>query len=259
MTTRPTLEAKDLSRHFDGLVAVDSVSFDTAGRPITALIGPNGAGKSTILDLLSGHLRAKSGEVFFDGIRTSDLAAHQIAELDVSRTFQNLQLFPDMTVEENVLVGRHRRIGTGMLAGALSRRSAREEEERARSFVNEMLAELGLDADRGRGATELPFGRQRLVELARALASEPRMLLLDEPAAGLNVSEANELGFMLGQLTERGISILLVEHNMRLVMGVADHIVCLDHGAKIFEGTAEQARNDHAVIEAYLGVGASRA
>jgi branched-chain amino acid transport system permease protein len=249
----PLLEATNLTRRFGGVVAVDDVSLTVAAGEILALIGPNGAGKTTVFNMVSGVLAPTAGTVSVAGRRVEGRKPHVFAGARATRTFQNLQIFASMTVVGNVLVGRHLRSRAGMLAGALVLPAVREErasEAEARRIVD--LVGLGEDADRL--AVDLPFGRQRLVEVARALASEPDLLLLDEPMAGLSGSERRELARLLRRLRAGGMSIVLVEHDVDAVLALADRVAVLDDGALIALGTPEEIRNDEAVITAYLGV-----
>ena len=247
------LEIQNLTKSFGGLVALDDVTFGVEEHSISSLIGPNGAGKTTLFNVVAGTYPPTDGTVRLYGQVLNGVRAHDRVKMRIGRTFQNVLLFDNMTVIENVMVGRHPRTRTGMLASALRLPSMRREEEsiylEAMRYLN--LVGLGLRAnDRAAG---LPFGQQRLVAIARALATEPHLLLLDEPAAGLNALEKMDLAELVRRIREMGITVLLVEHDMTLVMQLAERIVVLDHGRKIAEGTAEEVRKDRKVITAYLG------
>jgi branched-chain amino acid transport system permease protein len=232
----PFLEMQSVSRSFGSLRAVANVSFAVQPGSITALIGPNGAGKTTLFNLISGHLRLDEGTVQFEGRDIQALQPRDIARLGIGRTFQNLQLFDDMTVLQNVMCGHHRFGDSG-----------------ARQAASDALGFVGLQGADDHDPGALPFGHQRLVEIARALALRPRLLLMDEPASGLNDAETERLSELIVRIAALGITVLLVEHDMRLVMGLADHVVVMDHGEKIAEGAPEPVRCDPGVIAAYLG------
>ncbi len=249
----PIVEVRRLSRQFGGLAAIDDLSFVVPRGAIKAVIGPNGAGKTTLFNVLSGVMAPSSGEIRLDGARIEGLAAHQRVKLGVARTFQNLQIFDRMTVLENVMVGRHVRGATGLVGAALKLPRARTEERAMRAAACEALATVGLSSRAGDLATSLSFGERKLLEVARALASEPRLLLLDEPAAGLGFADIARIGDLIGRLNARGVTVLLVEHNMRLVMNISHDILVLNFGRKIAEGTADAVRGNRDVIEAYLG------
>jgi branched-chain amino acid transport system permease protein len=247
------LEVRGASRAFGSLRAVNDVSFAVAGGSITALIGPNGAGKTTLFNLIGGYQPLDAGTVSFFGERIETLLPDEIALRGIGRTFQNLQLFDNMTVLENVMCGRHRLMAAG-LAG-ISARLPRvpREEAAARSAARAALAFVGLRGAEDLRPSILPFGHQRLVEVARALALEPKLLLMDEPASGLNDSETERLAELVLRICALGITVLLVEHDMRLVMGLADNVVVLHHGVKIADGATDRVRADPQVIAAYLG------
>jgi branched-chain amino acid transport system ATP-binding protein len=247
------LEVTGLSKRFGGLQAVDGVSFTVERGAIKALIGPNGAGKTTLFNLVSGVALPDAGTVRFDGRPIHGLPSHRVAALGLFRTFQQIRLFAGMTVLENVMVGRHVRGRAGFLAGMLhlpwTWREEREFEERARAALDV----VGLAPLAGAEATSLSYGQQRGVELARALAGDPSLLLLDEPAAGLNMRETAELAALIGRIRDRGVTVLLVEHDMSLVMEISDEVAVLSFGQKIADGAPAAVQADREVIRVYLG------
>ena len=247
------LETRGLTRAFGGLTAVDGVDLSVESGRITAVIGPNGAGKTTLFNLIAGVYLPSSGEILFEGKPLGKAPPHRRAALGIARTFQNVLLFDNMTALENVMAGQHPRSRCGFLDAALRLPRLRREEERtvltSRRFLN--LVGLGMYADRS--PASLPLGQQKLLTIARALATEPRLLLLDEPGAGLNALEKQSLSDLIRRIREMGITIILVEHDMDLVMGIAERVVVLDSGQKIAEGTASQVQKDKRVIAAYLG------
>jgi len=247
------LEARNMQRAFGGLRAVDGVSFAVPRGAIKAIIGPNGAGKTTLINLMTGLDRLDAGEVLFQGRRIDLLPPHEIVRLGVARTFQNLKLFADMSVLENVMTGRHSRTGAGLIAAVMRGPKSRAEEHDIETYSTALLADVGLSQHAHERAGDLPFGKQRLLEIARALATEPALLLLDEPAAGLNAVEAAELGRLIRRVRDKGVTTLLVEHHMELTMDISDEILVLNFGKKLAEGTPAQIKSHPQVIEAYLG------
>ncbi|MBI3458391.1 MAG: ABC transporter ATP-binding protein [Candidatus Rokubacteria bacterium] len=252
--SRTLLSARGLRKAFGGVVAVADVSFDVPADDILAIIGPNGAGKTTIFNLITGLVPPDGGDMRFGDRTLGGLGTWQRAALGIARTFQNLQVFANMTVLENVMVGRHLRSRAGLLAAALGAPWARREERRIREQALGYLAELGLAGRRDDPAGSLPLGQQRLLEIARCLATEPTLLLLDEPAAGLNPAEIETLGALIRALRARGMTIVLVEHFMDLVMGISDTVLVLNYGRVLAQGSPVAVQNDPAVVDAYLGV-----
>jgi len=250
---RPLLSVTGLSRAFGGVMAVDQVSFDLQAGQVNSIIGPNGAGKTTLLNLLTGVYEPSTGRVTFDGADVTGLPPHRLAARGMARTFQNLQIFFNMTALENVMVGRHLRERSGWLPAMLRAGSLVAGERESREEAAGLMRFVGLDDYLGAQANAMPYGALKRLEIARALGGKPRLLLLDEPAAGLNPTETKGINALIRRLTESGVTVVLVEHNMRLVMGVSDHIVVLDYGRKLCEGTADVVRNDARVIQAYLG------
>jgi branched-chain amino acid transport system ATP-binding protein len=253
MTEPPLLEVEALGRRFGGIDALSDMTFAAPKARITAVIGPNGAGKTTLFNLIAGAIVPSQGTVRLAGHEITKLQPFERVRLGLARTFQNLQVFRDLTVLQNVMIGFHARTRSGLLAGLLRTRASREEERDilARSAI--LLDRVGLGEHARPPAGSLGFGQLKLLEVARALASEPSLLLLDEPAAGLPHGEAGRLAGLLNTLVADGLTILLVEHNVRLVMELSHHVVVLDHGRLIAEGEPAAVRRDPAVIAAYLG------
>ena len=252
------LEVQDIVVRFGGVTAVGGVSFQVGAGQICGLIGPNGAGKTTLFNVISGIYRPNEGQVRFAGQAITGLPRHRMAPLGLGRTFQNLALFRSMTVRENILAGAHSTGRTGFLANALRLPAARAEDAAAASRARELIGLLSLAPVADTKVADLPFGTQKRVEMARALISGPKLLLLDEPAGGLNHGEVDELASLFHQVRASfDLSILLVEHHMSLVMRVSDKVVALDFGKKIADGTPDEVRTSPEVIRAYLGDGQS--
>ncbi|MCQ9422884.1 ABC transporter ATP-binding protein [Pseudomonas sp. LJDD11] len=253
--SKPLLELRHVSKHFGGVTAVQDVSLAIQAGEVHGLIGPNGAGKTTFFNLMTGLYRADSGQFSLDGERYEPSSVHKVAQAGIARTFQNIRLFGSMTALENVMVGRHVRTRNGVLAALLRHRRARQEEAETRAIARDWLAYVGIGELAERRADTLSYGHQRRLEIARALATEPRLLALDEPAAGMNLSEKQQLRELLDKIRRDGRTLLLIEHDVKLVMGLCDRITVLDHGQVIAHGTPQQVRENPAVIEAYLGAG----
>jgi len=256
--TQPILSVRDVCVRFGGIVALDGVGFEMEPRTILGLIGPNGAGKTTLFNCLSRLYTPNSGDVLFEGRSILDRPAHRIVDIGIGRTFQNLALFQNLTVRDNVRIGTHSRVKGNTASDALYLPWTRRGEKFTNHTAQELIDYLDLGSVAERKVADLPFGTQKRVELARALATNPKLLLLDEPACGLNHEEVDELTRLIRRIrTERGISILLVEHHMALVMSISDKIVALNFGRKIGEGTPAQIQAHPEVIAAYLGAEAA--
>lgn len=248
------LSVSELSMRFGGLVAVDKVALNISEQQIVSIIGPNGAGKTTIFNCLSGFYRPSSGQVQFKGQPIFGMPGFKIARLGMVRTFQHVRLFKEMTVLENLLVAQHRHLNTNFLAGLFKTPAFRRSEREGLELAHYWLEKVQLTEFANRTADNLSYGQQRRLEIARCMAARPKLLMLDEPAAGLNPNETHELNDLIRDLRDNeGVSILLIEHDMKLVMGISDYIYVVNQGRPLAEGTPEQVRNNADVIKAYLG------
>ena len=247
------LATDNVSKTFGGVHAVQEVGFSVVSRQIKGIIGPNGAGKTTLFNLITGVYGVDSGTIYFNGNKLNGLASHLVAEQGIARTFQNVELFERMSVLENVMVGCHPRTKAGFISAAFRLSQARQEELRIQHTALEILQFVGLADSAERPSSSLPFGHQRVVEIARALATEPRLLLLDEPASGLNAAETRDLGELICRIRDKGITVLLVEHDMSLTMEICDEILVMDYGRVLAEGSPREIQENPDVIEAYLG------
>jgi len=251
--TRVLLDVDSVSRNFAGIIAVATLSFQVTEGEIKAVIGPNGAGKSTLFNMIAGVTPPSAGKIHFDGQRIDTLPTHKRAACGIARTFQNLQIFREMTVLENVMAGRHMSGSAGVIQTILRSRATRAEERAIVEASMDLLDRFGLADKAGERAGDLSFGQSKVLELARALACEPRLLLLDEPAAGLPHVEADRMAQIINDLNAQGMTVLLVEHNMRMVMSLSHDILVLNNGRRIAEGTAEEVSRHPDVLAAYLG------
>lgn len=251
----PLLEVKGLTKAFGGLLAINKVDFQMEKNQIVSVIGPNGAGKTTFFNMISGYYPVDSGTIVFDGHNLTELTPEKVAAYHIARTFQNIRLFQNMLTVENVMVGRYLQMSSNVFDVLLRTKRHKDEEKEAYEKAVSLLNYVGLSGLEGELAKNLSYGDQRRLEIARALAIEPKLLLLDEPAAGLNPKETEEMKqFIIRLRDELGHSILLIEHDMKLVMGLSDRITVINYGTKIADGTPEEIKNNQEVIQAYLGV-----
>jgi len=250
------LVVKNLSKQFGGVKAVQDVSFMIKGGTVHSVIGPNGAGKTTLFNLITGIYTPTEGEISFEGSAVAGEPPYELARLGMSRTFQNLQVCMNMTAIENVMVGAHLRLAQGLLASVLHLPGLRRADRACRDEAAGLMDFVGVGKYRAAHASQMPYGALKRLEIARALAARPKMILLDEPAAGLNDTETHEIEALIRKIAESGVTVVLVEHDMKLVMNLSDHILVLDYGKKLAEGTAAEVRANPDVIAAYLGASA---
>ena len=252
--SRPILEVSGLTMRFGGLLAVNGVGLTVHDKQVVSMIGPNGAGKTTVFNCLTGFYQPTDGKILLDGEAIQGLPGHKIARKGVVRTFQNVRLFKDMTAIENLLVAQHRHLNTGFLSGLLKTKAFRKSERQAMDFAAHWLDQVNLTDIANRPAGTLAYGQQRRLEIARCMMTRPRLLMLDEPAAGLNPKETEDLKALIGMLRDQhNVTVLLIEHDMKLVMSISDHIVVINQGCPLADGTPEQIRDNPDVIKAYLG------
>ena len=257
MPSGPILTATGICHSFGGLMALEDVDFQMGHKEIVGLIGPNGAGKTTLFNLFTGHYNPTGGKIYFNNERINGLKPYQITPRGIARTFQNIRLFGQMSVLDNVLIGQHCRTGTGLFGAILRTPASKKEEARAREIALEMLDFVRLADKMDERACNLSYGEQRRLEIARALSADPILLLLDEPAAGMNPQETITLIDLIRQIRDRmGKTILLIEHDMKVVMGISGRVAVLNYGKKIAEGTPHEVQSNKEVIKAYLGEGA---
>jgi branched-chain amino acid transport system ATP-binding protein len=247
------LQSKHTGVVFGGLAALKEINFELKPGIVKAIIGPNGAGKSTLLNVITGLLPQASGEIIFKGHLLNGLQPHEISKLGVARTFQHVETFEKMTVVENVMVGRHNHTASSFMACGFKLSKVRKEERSVYKEAMELLKFVGLHQKAEEEASSLPIGEQRMLEIARALASQPDLLCLDEPAAGLNESDTIKFANLVSEIKKRGIAILLIEHDMKLIMNISDEIIVLNYGQKIAEGTPAEIQKNPEVLQAYLG------
>jgi branched-chain amino acid transport system ATP-binding protein len=251
---QPQLQIKNLTKQFDGIKAVNDVSIEVDKKSIISIIGPNGAGKTTLFNLITGFYTPDHGSVVIEGTSVQGLSPHRITKNGIARTFQNIRLFPWMTVQDNIVVARQLRCSAGFIRSCFNTPLLKREKKTTVDKVQEIMAYFHLQNKWNYQAKNLPYGEQRKLEIARALATDPKILLLDEPTAGMNPAESQECVELIFQINENlGITIIVIEHNMNVVMGVSDKIYVLDHGSKIAEGRPEEIQNNREVIKAYLG------
>ncbi|MDE1196638.1 high-affinity branched-chain amino acid ABC transporter ATP-binding protein LivG [Pseudomonas sp. Bc-h] len=252
--SRPLLQASGLSMRFGGLLAVNGVGLTVNEKQVVSMIGPNGAGKTTVFNCLTGFYKPTAGTILLDGEPIQGLAGHEIARKGVVRTFQNVRLFKEMTAVENLLVAQHRHLNTNFLSGLFKTPAYRKSEREAMEYAEHWLEAVDLKAFANRPAGTLAYGQQRRLEIARCMMTRPRILMLDEPAAGLNPKETEDLKALIGVLrNDHNATVLLIEHDMKLVMSISDHIVVINQGTPLADGTPEQIRDNPEVIKAYLG------
>ena len=247
------IKVEKLTKHFGGITAVQELDFSIEAGGIVSIIGPNGAGKTTLFNLLTGVYAPSSGRILFEGVDVTGRSPHQLAAIGLSRTFQNVQTFLNMSALENVMVGCHLHSNRRFIDALFHLPTIRKANAESRQTAVELMEYVGLKAYLRSEADQLPYGALKRLEIARALATRPRALLLDEPAAGLNPSETQEIDDLIQGIASQGITVMLVEHDMKLVMGISDRIIVLDHGRWLAEGTADEIRHNHDVVGAYLG------